>query len=230
MVAVSTRAPVRRRKPRGQGHERVEEILAVAKDMFLAEGLDVATTRRLAARVGLSQAGLYVYFKSKEEIIDALCQRVYATTLAAFRQIEIEVADDLERFRRTLRAFIEIGLANPEEYQIIYMRPRALLYGLGDAQQHGSDESRGVQVVRWQYGLVRRLIRTGVFRSMNAKVACQVALFAPHGLIAKLIAWPDFPWAQREALIDATIDSLVAGFLALDAHKPTRKLLKGGHE
>ncbi|MDX2234414.1 MAG: TetR/AcrR family transcriptional regulator [Hyphomonadaceae bacterium] len=230
MAAAPARISGNARKPRGQGHERVEEILAIAKAMFLAEGFDAVTTRRLAERVGLSQAGLYVYFKSKEEILDALCQRAYETTLSAFRRIEEEVSDDLERFRRTLRVFVEIGLDHPEEYQIIYMRPRALLYGLGEGPGRGARESRGVQVVRWQHDLVRRLIRTGVFRTMNAKVACQVALFAPHGLIAKLIAWPDFPWAQRDALIDATIECLVAGFLAPGCVSSSRKPLKDGHE
>src|SRR3546814_13542846 len=45
----------RARKPRGQGHERVEEILAAAKALYAEGGYEFTTTRRIAERVGVSQ-------------------------------------------------------------------------------------------------------------------------------------------------------------------------------
>ena len=207
-------APPRRRKPRGQGHERPDEILDAAKAMFLAEGFEAVTTRKLAARVGLSQTGLYVYFKSKEEILDALCQRTYAATLARYRQIEAEHPDDLDRFKAMLRWTVEQGLAAPEEYQIIYMRPRRLFHGPEEAAKPPEAQSRGAQIVLWQMALVRRLIEAGVFRKMSPTVAGQVAMTAPHGLVARRIAWPDFPWADTQRLTDELVETVTQGLLA----------------
>jgi AcrR family transcriptional regulator len=208
-------APARRtRKPRGQGHERPDEILNAAKAMFLAEGFEAVTTRKLAARVGLSQTGLYVYFKSKDEILDALCQRTYAATLERYRQIDAEFADDLDRFKAMVRWTVESGLAAPEEYQIIYMRPRRLLHGPEEAQKPPAEQSRGAQIVLWQMALVRRLIDAGVFRKMSPTVAGQVAITAPHGLVARLVAWPDFPWAEAGRLTDELVETLTRGLLA----------------
>src|SRR3546814_997260 len=45
----------RARKPRGQGHERVEEILAAAKALYAEGGYEFTPTRRIAGRVGVSQ-------------------------------------------------------------------------------------------------------------------------------------------------------------------------------
>ena len=208
------RGPQRVRKARGLGHERPDEILDAAKEIFLTDGYEAFTTRKLAAKVGLSQTGLYVYFKSRDEILDALCQRAYEDTLATFHRLDAEVADDLERFRTALRTFILAGLERPDEYQIIYMTPRRLLYGLKDPAAEADKPTRGVQVVLWQQDLIKRLIRAGTFRKMDAVLANQIALAAPHGLVAKMIAWPDFPWKERDTLIAALIDVLVAGLKA----------------
>lgn len=209
--------PPRARKPRGQGHERPEEILDTAMAMFLAEGFEAVSTRRLAAQVGISQTGLYSYFRSKEEILDALCQRTYAATLERYRQIDAELADDLDRFRAMLRWTIEQGLAAPQAYQIVYMRPRALFHGAEEADKPPAEQSRGAQIVLWQMALVRRLIEAGVFRKMSPTVAGQLAMTAPHGLIARRIAWPDFPWAEAERLTDELIATVTRGLLATPA-------------
>jgi len=203
--------PPRARKARGLGHERPDEILAAAKEMFLAEGYERVTTRALAARVGLSQTGLYVYFKTKEEILDALCQRTYAETLKDLQRIEAEIPDDLERFRAMARTIIDSGLRGPKEYQIIYMTPRRLLHGPKDARGPREQMSRGIQIVLWQQDLVGRLIAAGVFRKADPVVASQVALATIHGLISRMVAWPDFPWADRKTLIESHIETLILG-------------------
>jgi hypothetical protein len=41
---------LRRCKPRGSGHERRGEILAAARALFVAEGYETVTTRKLAGR------------------------------------------------------------------------------------------------------------------------------------------------------------------------------------
>src|ERR1700739_2071124 len=119
--APSTTASPRTRKPRGQGHERRPEILAAAKQLILAEGEAGFTTRKLAAQVGLSQTGLYVYFKSREEIFDALCRESFAALAADFRAVEASIPPGRERLRALGRAYIGFGLAHPNEYRITFM-------------------------------------------------------------------------------------------------------------
>jgi AcrR family transcriptional regulator len=202
----------RTRKPRGLGHERPQEILAAAKQMFLTGGYESFTTRALAQKVGLSQTGLYIYFKTKDEILDALCQQTYEATLQAYASIDARHPHDLDRLRAMIWHTVESGAATPEEYQIIYMTPRKLLHGIEELKKPLEQQSRGARIFHWQRELLKRLIQSGSFRRMDPTVAAQVALAAPHGLVAKFIAWPDFPWADRKVLTDTLIDTLIAGF------------------
>jgi Transcriptional regulator len=53
------------RKPKGSGQERREEIIAAAKALFMTEGFAKVTTRAIAEMAGLSQTGVYLYFRPR---------------------------------------------------------------------------------------------------------------------------------------------------------------------
>lgn len=55
-----------------------EEIVDAAKDLLREEGRDAFSTRKLAARVGLSVMGIYTYFESKEDILDAVADSYFS--------------------------------------------------------------------------------------------------------------------------------------------------------
>jgi len=63
-----------RLSPRERRQKRTrEEILAAALAIINEKGPDNLTLRSLARRVDYSPAGLYEYFDSKDDIIDAVC-------------------------------------------------------------------------------------------------------------------------------------------------------------
>jgi len=60
-------ASCRRRK-----HARPRELLDAALDLFVEKGFAAARAEDIAARAGVSKATLYLYFRSKEELLNAL--------------------------------------------------------------------------------------------------------------------------------------------------------------
>src|SRR5437868_15187102 len=76
------------RKRRGEGHTRREEILQAAKELFLEQGYDSTTIRRIADRVGISAPALYLYFTDKEALMSALCDQPFAHLMAAISESE----------------------------------------------------------------------------------------------------------------------------------------------
>src|SRR3954451_13259143 len=79
---------------------RREQILAAARTCFLSQGLHNTSMQDLIQEAGLSVGAVYRYFKSKNEIINAI-----ATTVAGGLQRHIEavaaerlpLVDSLER-------------------------------------------------------------------------------------------------------------------------------------
>ena len=56
--------------------ERKNEILDAAAELFAAKGYEETSTGDILDRVGIARGTLYYHFKSKEDILDALIDRV----------------------------------------------------------------------------------------------------------------------------------------------------------
>ena len=62
--------------------ERKNEILDAAEELFAARGYEETSTGDILDRVGIARGTLYYHFKSKEDILDALIERVNDTLIA----------------------------------------------------------------------------------------------------------------------------------------------------
>jgi AcrR family transcriptional regulator len=201
--------PLRSRKPRGQGHERRGEILAAAKAMFLADGYEAFTTRKLAARVGLSQTGLYVYFKSKEALLDAVCRQSFAALAARFQDAAEKAPVGTSRLRALGLAYVQFGLAHPDEYRLTFLEGPGL-----NKMEHAPGEGTGSHVFSLLHGEVERLAQAGELRPVDLNVATHLFWFGLHGLVSALIARPGYLRPDRDALIDGLLDNLEHGLRA----------------
>lgn len=205
--------PLRHRKPRGLGHERYDEILSAAKELFIAEGFKTVTTRKLAKRVGLSQTGLYVYFNNKEEILDALCKRTFSRLGERLRQVAADKPASLDLFRRLAEGYIEFGLENPDEYMLTFMvggePPKE--EQVKDLSLPFEDQGPGMQAFLMFREQMTRLADAGLLKPIDLTLATQTIHMAMHGVVALLIARPRFAWGDRQLLVDTLIDTLISG-------------------
>ncbi len=62
--------------------ERKNEILDAAEELFAAKGYEQTSTGDILNRVGIARGTLYYHFQSKEEILDALIERIGQNLIA----------------------------------------------------------------------------------------------------------------------------------------------------
>ena len=67
--------------------ERKEEILDVAEQLFAAKGFDNASTNDIIREIGIARGILYHHFASKEEILDAIVERMISRSISRARYI-----------------------------------------------------------------------------------------------------------------------------------------------
>ncbi|MCX4324037.1 MAG: TetR/AcrR family transcriptional regulator [Lachnospiraceae bacterium] len=65
-----------------EAEERKNEILDVAARLFSAKGFDNTSTNDILQEVGIARGTLYYHFQSKEEILDAVIERMIRQMLA----------------------------------------------------------------------------------------------------------------------------------------------------
>ena len=88
--------------------ERKNEILDAAAELFAAKGYDETSTGDILDRVGIARGTLYYHFKSKEDILDALIERINGTLIAGAKA----AAEDrsLPVVERIVRAVMSLKL------------------------------------------------------------------------------------------------------------------------
>ena len=59
-----------------EAEERKKEILDIAEQLFIEKGFDNTSTNDILREIGIARGTLYYYFKSKEEILDAVIDRI----------------------------------------------------------------------------------------------------------------------------------------------------------
>ncbi|KQW71420.1 hypothetical protein ASE17_00515 [Phenylobacterium sp. Root77] len=110
-----TATPQSRREERRD--ERRDGILDVARDCFLADGYAATSMSTIASRLGGSKGTLYNYFKSKEELFEAVMQRQCGALAETLFDVEHEGDDARERLEHFGAAFLKL-LLTPESLGI----------------------------------------------------------------------------------------------------------------
>lgn len=85
--------------------ERRNEILDVAERLFCTRGYDNTSTNDILAEIGIARGTLYYHFKSKEDILDAMIDRILDDITAKASRIALDESRPvLERLTKTVLA------------------------------------------------------------------------------------------------------------------------------
>ncbi len=80
---------------------RRSELVDCAQALFFSKGYEATTIADIIARAGVSKGGFYHHFLSKEDLLDALIERITETLIANARDIlEDETLDALTKLNR----------------------------------------------------------------------------------------------------------------------------------
>jgi AcrR family transcriptional regulator len=90
--------------------ERANEIIAVAEELFISKGFTATAVSDIVGKIGVAQGLFYYYFKSKEEVLDAIVER-YANLLLQTTQ---DIAQDnainaIVKIQRIFSAMFDLG-------------------------------------------------------------------------------------------------------------------------
>ena len=210
-IALATKSD---RKPRGQGASRRGEILDAAKRLFLTEGFERATIRKIAASVGVSSAALYLYFPDKDAILRAIAESTFDTLLARLEESQRQADTDLERLRAGLRAYVAFGLAHPDGYRLTFLAKMMASCGPGrpaDPPDHLPAADRSFDLMVNGIG---RLMQAGVFRSADPVLTAEAVWASLHGVTTLLLDQREHLESDTDALVTAVIDMVVRGLSA----------------
>jgi AcrR family transcriptional regulator len=209
------------RKPRGQGASRRGEILDAAKRLFLTEGFERATIRKIAEAVGVSSGTLYLYFPDKDAILRAIAESTFEALLLRLQETQRHHGTDQERLRAGLHAYVAFGLEYPDEYRLTFLAKMMASSSPGRPARSSSPGGRPAQpcpnvpAADRSFDIlssnIEDLMRTGVFRPNDPILTAEAVWASLHGTTALLLDQADHLSSDPAALISQVVEIVIRG-------------------
>jgi len=183
-----------------------QEILDAARDLFVHEGYENVSMRKIADKIEYSPTTIYLYFQDKADLLDCICEETMSRLVRKQTVLEQTVEDPLERLRRGLRAYIEFGLKHPNHYKVTFMM-------LQPVAENANCRSRdmGKQAFNHLRTTLALCVERHFLEVADIEVSAQALWAVIHGVTSLLITHTKFPWADRERLIETVIENAIAG-------------------
>jgi TetR/AcrR family fatty acid metabolism transcriptional regulator len=202
--------PLRRQQsgpePRAaRNSEKYQRILDAAVAVIAEHGYFHARVTDIAARAGVADGTIYLYFKSKEQILMAAIDSAFAAFLDQARKELARTPDAEQRLRRLARLHLESLGANRNLAIVFQTELRQSAKFLAQFSHRHLIE---------YFDLIREVVRegqrTGVFRKeLSDKIVANCFFGALDEMVTSwLLSEHDYPLAGAA---DAVVDVILAG-------------------
>ena len=190
-----------------------QQILDAARDLFVRDGYDAVSMRRIAARIEYSPTAIYLHFPDKQSILTALCDETFEKLSMRLATHFERCTDPLTRLREGLRLYVDFGLAHPHHYTVSF---------LIKSRDERAGPTAGHRAFAFLQSAVAGAMASGAIRTGEVETTSQALWAACHGLVALLITVPEhrFAFVPADRLISHTIDTLIVGLQASAAGPP----------
>ena len=163
-----------------------ESILRAATRVFARNGYFNSKVADIARAAGVADGTVYLYFKSKEEILHSIFDQNMAEAIAADRKLIDKLRDPREKLRRIATLHLERLGADRDLAVVFQVELRGSTKFMEEFSAAGFAEYLGLLRTIFEEGQ-----RAGVFRKeLNAKVAAKIFFgaldeLAPNWIISK---------------------------------------------
>jgi AcrR family transcriptional regulator len=209
-------------KFRRRAEARPDEVLDAALTLFIERGFAATRVEDIAAQAGLSKGAVYLYFPSKEAILEGLVKRaVLPVADSALGMLQNYVGDPRPVITAALK-MVAGRLADPKLIAI----PRLLMREMINFPELAQMYRREVidRVVPAIETLVRNGMRDGYFRPLDAELTLRsiIGPIIAHVMIAELFGLTPKGGLEIDRLVDNHMAILFDG---LSAPKSDRRFM-----
>jgi len=184
-------------------------ILDAARELFVEEGYDAVTMRRIAEKIEYTPTTIYLHFKDKEALFRELINDDFRKLAAQFADLA-RIEDPIRRIEAAGEAYARFAMTYPNHYRLMFMSPAVPDTDPETNPDYGIPERDAYAFLRWT---VEQAINSGRFRPeySNVDLVSQVIWAGIHGVVSLEIAvgkrhWIDWrPVEERVGMLQHVV-------------------------
>jgi len=181
---------------------KLQHILRTASQVFAEQGFAGASIRDISRATGVSLAGLYYYFESKQHLLYLIQSTTFTFVLETLRSRLQGLHEPAERLRLLVLNHIEYFLSHPNEMKVLSHEEDAL----------GEPYAEKVQAIkRRYYALAREIFDSIAAEGLAPGIHPRVAVLSLFGMMNWTYKW-------HKPGVDPDASELTAAIVGLFLH------------
>jgi AcrR family transcriptional regulator len=177
--------------PETRYDRRLAEILNYATEVFCKKGYEGASMRDLSRESGMSLAGLYYYFESKERLLYLIQKHTFGTIVQRLKARLEGVSDPEQRIRIFILNHLEYFLANQAAMKVLSHEDEVLKNGFGTE----------VAAIKREYYRICVGLLDELKRERGLQFSTRLAVLSLFGMMNWIYTW-------HKPRVDADADSI----------------------
>jgi len=165
--------------PESRYDRRLAEILTHATEVFCEKGYEGASMRDLSRESGMSLAGLYYYFESKERLLYLIQKHTFTTIVQRLKARLETVADAEERIRIFILNHLEYFLANQAAMKVLSHEDEVLKNDFGSQ----------VAAIKREYYRICVGLLDDLKRERGLQFSTRIAVLSLFGMMNWIYTW-----------------------------------------
>ncbi len=152
-------------------------IVDAARDLFVESGEAAVTMRAVAKAAGVSTMAAYRHFDGRDALVVAVMEQGHDKFLASMHRA-LSAPTPLDRLVATGKAYLDFALANPRDYDLMFLRPAA-------CDMTGTPQTwRDAATFRFVVDRVSECIAAGILPPGDAELGALSLWAHVHGMIS----------------------------------------------
>ncbi len=166
-------------EPATRYDRRLAEILAHATEVFCKKGYEGASMRDLSRESGMSLAGLYYYFESKERLLYLIQKHTFSTIVQRLKTRLQGISDPEQRIRIFILNHLEYFLSNQAAMKVLSHEAAALKNGFASE----------VAAIKREYYRICVGLLDELKREQRGEFSTRIAVLSLFGMMNWIYTW-----------------------------------------
>lgn len=203
-------SPKRAGRPRRDDEElekKREELIACARDLYLREGYEAVSIRRITGETGMSPMSFYQFFPHKRALLRHIWEDIFDEVFGRAERAAAKQNSPLEKLQAYMESIVHYWLKHSDHYRIVYLEDE-----MADGEdQLYAESSHLLQRLAKPGEWCGEAIALGLIRQEDPVLVLQMLIIQVHGLSQSLVTIPEMGWLSSRLLIRKSIENTLRG-------------------
>jgi AcrR family transcriptional regulator len=195
------------------------KISDAAQDLFLRDGIDGVSMRKVAEKVGVTAPAIYRYFRDKDELLNEII-RCGLEMLEDYLKPALEADDPYQRLHLLIDRYLDFAIEQPKYFDFAFLVPGRNLSDIPEEIQRHNWTTFGMAVEQ-----VAMCMEEGIFRREDPLETSILLWATVHGLVILFRTERFGPGPEQfrqtyRKVVDRLLDALKPGGVT---HQPGRQ-------